>query len=139
MEIGKDILEKVGKPSMEVPEGYFNSLKSRLESIPQSEAPRQGVLRQVRPYLALAASFAAILIIGNAVLRGTAGLDRSAGSDFEDPGYAELISITRPDIFYNALETENEGEDISDEDIINYLIESGVNPEHLAYAGETRQ
>ena len=78
-------------------------------------------------------------IIGNAVLRGTAGLDRSAGSDFEDPGYAELISITRPDIFYNALETENEGEDISDEDIINYLIESGVNPEHLAYAGETRQ
>ena len=137
MEIGKDILEKVGRPSLEVPEGYFNSLKSRLESIPQSETPRQGVLRQVRPYLALAASFAAILIVGNAVLRGTAGIDGS-NNDLEEPGYAELISVTRPDIFYNALEAEIEKEDISDEDIINYLIESGVNPEHLAYAGETR-
>ena len=27
-------------------------------------------------------------------------------------------------------------EELSDEDIINYLIESGVRTEHLAYAGD---
>ena len=37
MEIGNDIFEKIGKPSMGVPEGYFDSLKSRLESIPSAK------------------------------------------------------------------------------------------------------
>ncbi|MBO6248851.1 MAG: hypothetical protein J6N54_08590 [Bacteroidales bacterium] len=139
METGKDILEKVGKPSLEIPAGYFDSLKDRLGSIPTSEAPRQGVLRQVRPYLALAASFAAILLIGNAVLSGTVGLDNPQNLDIDEPTYADFISLARPDIVVNAIESQSEGDEISDEDIINYLIESGVNPEHLAYAGDTRQ
>ena len=132
MEIGKDILEKVGKPSMGVPEGYFDSLKSRLESIPSTEVSHRLDWGKVRPYLALAASFAAVLVIGNSVLRHTASPDPGS---FES-SYVEMVSFTSPSTIYNVLEPE--AEEVTDEDIINYLIESGVNPERVAYAGDIR-
>lgn len=132
MEIGKDILEKVGKPSMKVPDGYFDSLKSRLETIPSRESSRRLDWGKVRPYLALAASFAAVLIIGNSVLRHTVSRD----TDSFESSYVEMISFTSPSTIYNVLESEVE--EITDEDVINYLIESGVNPERVAYAGDIR-
>lgn len=132
MEIGKDILERVGKPSMEVPEGYFDSLKSRLESIPSTEVTRRLGWAKVRPYLAMAASFAAILIIGNSVLRHTV----SQEADSFESSYVEMVSFTSPSTIYNVLESEVE--EVTDEDIINYLIESGVNPERVAFAGDIR-
>lgn len=133
MEIGKDILEKIGKPSMRVPDGYFDGLRSRLGSIPKAGEPKPGVWAGMRPYLALAASFAAIVLIGNAVLRDTV---KSPSSDpfLGEDSYADIISITNPEILYD--ESEFDMEELSDEDIINYLIESGVRTEHLAYAGD---
>lgn len=133
MEIGKDILEKIGKPSMAVPEGYFDSLKTRLESIPSREASRRPDWAKVRPYLALAASFAAILVIGNSVLRHTASKNQINLADSFESSYVEMISLTNPSTIYNVFESEVE--EISDEDIINYLIESGATAEQLAYAG----
>ena len=44
-----------------------------------------------------------------------------------------MISLTNPSTIYNVFESEVE--EISDEDIINYLIESGATAEQLAYAG----
>jgi len=133
MEIGKDILEKVGKPTMTAPEGYFDSLKTRLESIPSNDAARVGTWTRVRPYLALAASFAAVLLIGNAVLRGTA--DKSTRTETE-ASYADIILITNPETIYNMM--DKEVEDISNEDIVEYLIESGVRAEQLAYVGDQK-
>ena len=133
MEIGNDIFEKIGKPSMGVPEGYFDSLKSRLESIPSAKVSHPGVWAGMRPYLALAASFAAIVLIGNAVLRDTVK-NQPADPFYSEDSYADMISITNPEILYN--ESEYDMEELSDEDIINYLIESGVRTEHLAYAGD---
>ena len=133
MEIGNDIFEKIGKPSMGVPEGYFDSLKTRLESIPSAKVSHPGVWAGMRPYLALAASFAAIVLIGNAVLRDTVK-NQPADPFYGEDSYADMISITNPEIIYN--ESEFDMEELSDEDIINYLIESGVKTEHLAYAGD---
>jgi len=135
MEIGKDILEKVGKPSMEVPEGYFDSLKTRLSAIPAKQEERLGTWSRVRPYLALAASFAAILIIGNAVLSGTAG-KKSAEPSITEANYAEIILMTNPETIYDMM--DKTVEEVSDEDIINYLIESGVSTEQLAYVGDQK-
>ncbi|MBR1927247.1 MAG: hypothetical protein IJ840_05810 [Bacteroidales bacterium] len=133
METANDILEKIGKPAMGVHEGYFDSLNSRLEAIPSSRTSRPGVWTGVRPYLALAASFAAIVLIGNAVLRDTVK-DQSADPFAGIDSYADIISITNPEILYN--DPESYFGELSDEDIINYLIESGTRTEHLAYAGE---
>ena len=133
MEIGKDILEKVGKPSMGVPEGYFDGLKTRLASIPSQREAVPSPWVRVRPYLAMAAGFAAILVAGNAILRNTA-LSQPSGTDPFESSYAEMITLTSPETLYDIMEYETE--EISEEDIINYLIESGARPEQLAYAGD---
>ncbi|MBR5175685.1 MAG: hypothetical protein IKW89_07105 [Bacteroidales bacterium] len=133
MEFGNDIIEKIGKPSMGVPDGYFDGLKSRLGSISSAKVSSPGVWAGMRPYLALAASFAAIVLIGNAILRDTAK-SQPADPFYGEETYADIISITNPEILYNT--TEFDLEELSDEDIINYLIESGVRTEHFAYAGD---
>ena len=75
-----------------------------------------------------------ILLAGNALLRNTASNQQPADQSYTEATYADMISITRPEIIYSAMEYEHE--DISDEDIINYLIETGATMEQLAYAGE---
>ena len=130
----KDILETIGKASYRVPEGYFDDLKSRLESIPEGRTVSPGLWMKAKPFLALAASFAAILVIGTAVLRTTS---KTQSSDWlNEISYAEMIALTNPDVLYDAYEYEHE--DISDEDIINYLIESGATMEQLADAGNLK-
>ncbi|MCR5464582.1 MAG: hypothetical protein K6F06_08640 [Bacteroidales bacterium] len=134
MRTGKDIFENIGKDRPSVPEGYFDDLKARLNSIPvESATAHPGSWSRVRPYLALAASFAAIVLIGNAILKDTTK-SQSADQFYGENSYADIVSITNPEIFYNV--EEFDVEDISDDDIINYLIETGVRAEHLAYAGD---
>lgn len=134
MSTEKDIFEKIGKPSYGVPEGYFDDLKARLGTIAEEKVASPGIWMRVRPYLALAACFAAILLAGNLVLRNTG--TQSPDKLLNEVSYAEMISITQPEALYDAFEYEHE--DISDEDIIDYLIESGATMEHLAYAGGQR-
>ena len=134
MNSDKEILEKIGKGSYGVPDGYFNDLKTRLAAIPEETTVNPGIWMRVKPYAALAACFAAILLAGNALLRNTASNQQPADQSYTEATYADMISITRPEIIYSAMEYEHE--DISDEDIINYLIETGATMEQLAYAGE---
>ena len=130
---GKYIFETIGKDRPSVPEGYFDDLKARLNSIPRESAVRPGPWSRVRPYLALAASFAAIMFVGNAILKDTTK-SQPADQFFGEESYADIISITNPGILYDV--EEFDFEELSDEDIINYLIETGVRAEHLAYAGD---
>lgn len=132
MKAGKDILGKVGKVSYRVPEGYFEGLKDRLEAIPAGKTAEPGIWMRVRPYVAMAACFAIAFITGDSILRHTAM--RQGPSDlYNEISYAELISMTRPESLFLAMESEHD--DLSDEDIINYLIEAGVTTDHLEYAG----
>lgn len=55
-----------------VPDGYFDSLRTRLSEIPQKRA-RVNFL----PYLALAASFLVLLAVGHFVLQRTASSYRA--------------------------------------------------------------
>ena len=135
MKSEKDIFDNIGKASFGVPEGYFNDLKVRLESIPERGKVLPGPWSRVKPFLAMAASFAAILLIGNSVLRHTVSSQTEEPS-LNESSYAEMISLTHPEAFMNALEYE--GEDMTEEDIINYLIESGMSMEYLAYSGDQK-
>lgn len=58
------------KLNYSVPDGYFENLKTRLSSIPAQER-RPSRIVKLTPYLALAACFAFIVLIGNAVLNRT--------------------------------------------------------------------
>ena len=52
------------KSPFKVPEGYFEQLTSSvMESLPTEQAPRQGKLRHLRPWL-YAAACSAFLIVG---------------------------------------------------------------------------
>lgn len=133
MKSEKDIFEKIGKASYGVPEGYFNDLKSRLEAIPQEKSVLSGPWARIRPYLAMAACFVALLVAGNSVLRHTVSTNPAEQVQSEAT-YADIISLTHPEVFINEFEYANE--DVpTEEDIINYLIESGVEMEYLAYSG----
>ena len=117
-----------------VPEGYFKGLETRLSQIPRTAVPAVPPLTKMRPYLALAAAFAALVVGGTAVLRNTVR-PAAALSDEELLGYIQLIPSTDPYLIFDE-SAGQEGEAYSDEDIINYLIETGVSLEQLAYAQE---
>ena len=81
-----------------------------------------------------AAAFAAILLVGNAVLRNTVHGNLADDQFLTEATYADMISLTHPEAVYQFMEYGHE--DLSDEDIINYLIESGTEMEYLAYSGD---
>lgn len=118
-----------------VPEGYFDELQARLERIPSVQNDGQAYSRwsRVKPYLALAAAFAMILTAGTAVLKITAEkVVDSRMSEYEQIRMADLIPVTEPYLVY--LKGDNES-DISNADIVAYLIDSGTSLEHINYYG----
>lgn len=121
------------KDNISVPEGYFGDLKTRLSSIPAGRTPAFG---RVAPYLSLAASFLAILAIGALTVGKTA--DNSSLYDETDSFIvAELIPSTDP---YALFRSESEDPaTISEEDIVNYLIDSGMSIELIDYIQNERQ
>ena len=117
------------------PEGYFGDLQSRLLEIPARQQPaRVGTVRRLTPYLAIAASFLAIVLVGNAILNRTAAPAEddtwayvSYLADALDPDGAVPIDMAG----YYLDDEETEG--LSAEDIMNYLLADGISVEQLAY------
>ena len=123
MNENKDILDslEMRQRPYSVPDSYFDNLEMRLAGIPGSSHISKvgGMWVKVRPALAMAASFAAILFMGSLVLKKTAAPKEDI-SLYEQYAYADLIPHTEPFAFF-----EDNSEDlVSEEDIINYLLES---------------
>lgn len=114
------------------PEGYFSSLKSRLHEIPVAQEANVPVWQRVRPHLALAAAFLALVTAGTAILRSTAG-DPVAAASADSVSQYELAQLVRTSApyMYDEESFEAEEEEFSEDDIIEYLIESGVSIENL--------
>ena len=115
------------------PEGYFENLQNRLSEIPARPA-RVSTVHRLAPYLAIAASFLAIVLVGNAILDKTA----APAEDDTWTYVSYLASALDPDggvpldmADYYIGEEESEG--LSAEDIMNYLLADGISVEHLAY------
>lgn len=132
MQERNDIFKNTGKTAYKVPEGYFEGLKARLEAIPASNGEGVGALRRIKPYLALAACFLAIMLVGNVVLRNTVGEDVTTDY-YSEMVYVDLIPVIQAEEYFNADTSKQEA--ISDEDVINYLIDSGTSAELIEYAG----
>lgn len=131
MNMEKDILDKIKKPSFSVPEGYFDKLQAHLEEIPRKEVQVSSWQRS-RPYLVMAACFLISLIVGTGILKMTTGQSVSDADQFYyDLGYADLIPVTYAD---PSLYESEEASEISSEDIEDYLIATGVSVNRLAYS-----
>ena len=121
-----------------VPEGYFDSLRARLEAIPSQQgtvapAPvfRMPFYARVKPYLAFAACFVAAFLIGTFILgRMTPVQD---GIAVEDYYYADLIPVTDPYAAYGSAPSTYEVDESSEDDIVEYLISSGASIDYIAY------
>ncbi len=128
MQEKKDIFNGAGKAAFKVPEGYFEGLKARLDTIPAMNRTLSPMQR-MKPYLALAACFLGILMVGNAILSNTA--EKGAANDlYNEFAYARLLQA---DEYLHADGMEQDT--ISDEDVVNYLIDSGASAELIEYAG----
>ena len=115
------------------PEGYFEDLQARLSEIPARPA-RVSAVHRLAPYVAIAASFVAVMLVGNAILNRTAAPAEddtwtyvSYLADALDPDGAVPIDMAG----YYIGDEESEG--LSAEDIVNYLLADGITVEHLAY------
>ena len=115
------------------PEGYFENLQSRLSEIPAQPA-RVSSVRRLAPYVAIAASFLVIVMLGNFVLGRTA----SPAEDDTWTYVSYLADALDPDggvpmdmADYYLVDEESEG--LSADDIVEYLLADGISVEHLAY------
>ena len=119
------------KSDIFTPEGYFEDLQKRLCAIPQQEAEtKPSNIRRFTPYLAYAASLAVMVMLGTFILRKTA-----APAVQEDPYwdyYAYLADGLDPDGYYEYSDTQ----ELSEEDIMNYLLADNISLEQLAYYEE---
>ena len=118
---------------IKLPEGYFENLQVRLSEIPARPA-RVSTVRRLAPYVAVAASFLVIVMIGNFVLGRTA----APAEDDTWTYVSYLADALDPDggvpmdmVDYYLPAEENDG--LSAEDIMNYLLADGVSVEYLAY------
>lgn len=133
---GNDMAEKDKNRMYSVPDGYFAGLEERLARIPSGRqvSGGNGLVRRAGPYIALAASFLLIFAAGTAVLRLTPGrLETQSGISFENLQLADLLPVTSPDIIYGVEDYESFEHSVSDDDITEYLIESGTTIEQLEY------
>jgi len=119
----------------DVPSGYFENLQTRLSAIPAMDAEvvnHVTIWTKVRPVIALAASFAILLTCGTLILSKTAGRVMSNDNEFIEYAYA-MTPLTEPYSIYDASLAESLYTGVSEEDIVNYLIETGVSINQLGY------
>ena len=116
------------------PEGYFEGLEKRLSAIPAScREERVTVWTRVSPYLALAASFVAIVLCATVILKKTAGVPAEE-DDIDYIAFRYLIPETAPYSIYD--ESLIEDESSSFENVVDYLIDSGVSLAQIGYLAE---
>lgn len=114
------------KETYRVPDGYFSDLRTRLYAISEEAGQAQrSFMATIAPYAALAACFVVMFIAGNAILYRTVN---EYATDPETEYYAALLS-SHSDYFYG--EYDDMEEEVSEDDIIDYFIETGTDIEEL--------
>ena len=118
----------IRKNDIRVPDGYFENLETRLSAIAHapSQAPRTGLVHRLTPYAAIAASMLLAVTVGNWLLSRTAVIDTQ--SEYESMLIAEVLRSTDPD---GVFLYDEPAEELTDEDIVNYLISTDISLEQI--------
>lgn len=115
------------KKPYSVPDGYFEDLQMRLNEIPQQqeEARAPAGIGRLAPYLALAACFLFVYVLGGLFIKKPVGVD---AVDYEQMRYADIIPYN--EVFLNS---EDLSDAVSEEDLIEYLIATNTSADLIAY------
>lgn len=125
----KDKLMGLNKTPFNVPEGYFEAFKAGMKPQAKKFSPA--------PYLSLAAMFAVIALTGTIILKST---QKAPSEDiYTTFYYCDLLPTVEDELFvadhYSRNETSPEtgtyNEDISEDNLINYLIYTGTSIESI--------
>lgn len=127
MKMGNDILKdctELKQMPFSVPEGYFDSFKN-ANAVPV--AKRVSLWNRIVPYVAMAAVFVSL------VAAGTFFLERSTPQyQMTEEDYVMFADNMMNTIAYEMEYGDQIAEaDLSEEDIINYLIYTGVSAEAI--------
>lgn len=108
-----------------VPEDYMSTLAARLERIPETvPAPRKLTLwDRILPYASVAAAFLVLVGVGGTILRKTA---------IQPMAEQEMMEFALAGRTGGYVMEEDEQEDMSFDEIEEYLVSSGMSSEHLS-------
>ena len=109
----------------DVPDGYFDSLKQSLKSIPTPEASTVVPWMKVMTYTAFAAAVALLVTVGGFFLKG------GSDSDFTEEDYIVFSGSPTDVYYYEDGEYYAEAETIDYQDIAEYLIYIGAEIDEL--------
>ena len=130
MKTEKDILKSA--PELKnlpysIPDGYFDRLKAEvMADVREREERQRPFIARLAPYVAVAAAFAFLVTAGTFILEKTTRSTQSEMDEFYF--YSNMIPVTDP-YAVETIQVDYEEDILEDEDIIEYLIYSGVTAE----------
>ena len=108
------------------PEGYFDRVKVEIKSAAtESKESQRHLLARLAPYAAMAAVFVFLVTAGTFFLEKTTKSEQSQIEEYYF--YSNMIPVTDP-YAIETVQVEYESA-VADEDIIEYLIYSGITAE----------
>jgi len=134
MKENKDILDRkdLRQRPYSVPSSYFEGLQDRLMAIPQEhpvtlqkETKVVSLWHRMRPYAAMAASFALVLAVGSLVLRRPS--DAVEDSDYDRLLFADMIPHVDPYSNYGDYQEDTE---LTSDELLDYLVFGNVQPDY---------
>lgn len=127
---GKDILQnatELKQNPFRIPEGYFSEFKAEMKAHPGLQAqPESSRWNKFAPYISLAAAFVILVTAGTFILKQSAIESTSYEDDIV--AFGRLIPETDPEYIFYSNSSQDE---LSKEDIIEYLIFSGISAESI--------
>jgi len=130
MKTEKDILKSA--PELKnlpysIPDGYFDRLKAEVvNGVREREERQRPFITRLAPYVAVAAAFAFLVTAGTFILEKTTRSTQSEMDEFYF--YSNMIPVTDP-YAVETIQVDYEEGYLEEEDIIEYLIYSGVTAE----------
>ena len=133
-EDNKDILQnnELKKTPYSVPEGYFDKFKAQARTYTEPKYVPVNLRSRLAPYVGIAAMFLFILVLGKIFVKPTDVVTSdSAAAEISviDEGYEDYLVFSDMDVYLS--DTGIEPDELSDEDIIEYLIYIGATEKYI--------
>lgn len=128
----KDILQsckELKEMPYSVPEGYFDSIKQEIVRMNNSAPVQTNIWSKMAPFLAMAAMFLFILTVGTLFLKESTQEGELTAEDYI------VFSDSMISTYYNDEQLAS-AEVMSEDDIIEYLIYSGISTETIELSNE---
>lgn len=133
-EDNKDILQnnELKKTPYSVPEGYFDKFKAQARTYTEPKYVPVNLRSRLAPYVGIAAMFLFILVLGKIFVKPTDVVTSdSAAAEISviDEGYEDYLVFSDMDVYLS--DAGIEPDELSDEDIIEYLIYIGATEKYI--------